>query len=136
MPNDYFTLDEAHTALPKLRELVSEARELKRRADAKILLWRVNEDLDPVEMVMERGQVEFLLGEMERRLEAVRAMGCRVKDIDRGLVDFPGWIPGRGDVYLCWRLGEERISFWHLRTEGYDARKPIESSLFSLRKFL
>ena len=135
MPNDYFTLNEAHAALPKLREWVSEARELKRRADAKILLWRVHEDPDPVEMAMARGQVEFLLGEVGRRLEAVHAMGCLVKDIDRGLVDFPGWIPGQGNVYLCWRLGEERISFWHLRTEGYDARKPIESSLFSLRKF-
>jgi hypothetical protein len=135
MPNDYFTLEEAHATLPKLRELVREARDLKRRADAKIILWRVLDAPDPVEHAMARGQVEFLLAEVGRRIESVHAMGCLVKDIDKGLVDFPGWIPGQGNVYLCWRLGEDQITYWHLRTEGYDARKPIQTSLFSLRKF-
>lgn len=135
MPNDYFTLAEAQAVLPKLRELVGEARELKRRADAKIVLWRLGEEMDPVEGALARGQVEFLLAEIGRRLETVHAMGCLVKDIDKGLVDFPGWIPGQGNVYLCWKLGEDRISFWHLRTEGFSSRKPVESPLFSLRKF-
>ncbi len=135
MPNDYFTLEEAHALLPNVRNLMGEARELKRRADAKIILGRVLDTPDPVQLAMARGQVEFLLAEATRRLESVRAMGCLVKDIDKGLVDFPGWIPGQGNVYLCWRLGEERISFWHLRSEGFDSRKPIDSSLFSLRKF-
>jgi hypothetical protein len=135
MPNDYFTLEEAHAVLPKIRDLVGEARELKRRADAKIVLWRVGEDADPVERALARGQVEFLLGEIGRRLETIHAMGCLVKDIDKGLIDFPGWIPGQGNVYLCWKLGEDRISFWHLRTEGFSSRKPVESTLFSLRKF-
>jgi hypothetical protein len=135
MPNDYFTLEEAQAALPKLRDLVREARDLKRRADAKIILWRVFEAANPVEQVVARGQIEFLLAEAGRRIEAVHAMGCLMKDIDKGLVDFPAWIPGQGNVYLCWRLGEEQISYWHLRTEGFAARKPIQTTLFSLRKF-
>lgn len=120
--------------LPKVRDLMSEARELKGRADAKIILGRVLDTPDPVQLALARGQIEFLLAETTRRLETIRAMGCLVKDIDKGLVDFPSWIPGQGNIYLCWRLGEERISFWHLRTEGFDSRKPIIASLFSIRK--
>ncbi len=135
MPNDYFTLEEAQAMLPKVRDLMAEGRELKRRADAKIILGRVLDTPDPVQLAMARGQVEFLLAEATRHLEAIRAMGCLVKDIDKGLVDFPSWVPGQGNVFLCWRLGEERISFWHLRTEGFDSRKRIDSALFSLRKF-
>jgi hypothetical protein len=55
MPNDYFTLEEAHAVLPKINELVGEARELKRRADAKIVLWRIGEDADPVEKSLGQG---------------------------------------------------------------------------------
>jgi hypothetical protein len=134
MPNDYFTLDEAQAALPQLTEWMGEARELKRRSDQKIALWRDHVPEGTVEMVLARGEVEFLLAEVGRRLDLIRGMGCLVKDIDRGLVDFPAWIPGDGKVYLCWQLGEERVSFWHSLSEGFSGRKPVNAALFSLRK--
>ena len=48
-----------------------------------------------------------------------------VKDLNAGLLDFPA-IMNNEEVYLCWRLGEERIRFWHRQDEGFAARKPIE----------
>ncbi|MBL8023120.1 MAG: DUF2203 domain-containing protein [Elusimicrobia bacterium] len=135
MPNGYFTLDEAQAALPQLTEWLGEARELKRRSDVKIALWRDRVPEGPVDMALARGEVEFLLAEVGRRLDLIREFGCLVKDIDQGLLDFPAWIPGDGKVYLCWKLGEERVSFWHALSEGFDGRKPVNAALFSLRKF-
>ncbi len=134
MPNDYFTLDEAQNALPRLKELLGEARELKSRADAKILYWKEKGSDNPVDLAMARGQVEFLLLETRRRVDLIHKEGVVVKDIDRGLLDFPGWIPGEGYVYLCWRWGEQKVVFWHRRSEGFAGRKPLDASVFSLRK--
>jgi hypothetical protein len=52
-------------------------------------------------------------------------MGIEVKDIDMGLVDFRSNMDGR-EVYLCWKLGEEHISFWHELHTGYASRQPLD----------
>jgi hypothetical protein len=48
-----------------------------------------------------------------------------VKDLDIGLLDFPALLNNE-EVYLCWRLGEERIRFYHSQEEGFSGRKPID----------
>jgi hypothetical protein len=58
-------------------------------------------------------------------LDRISSTGCVVKDLEIGLLDFPALINNE-EVYLCWRLGEERIRFWHRQDEGFTARKPIE----------
>lgn len=58
-------------------------------------------------------------------LEKIQSTGCVVKDLDTGLLDFPA-IVNNEEVYLCWRLGEERIRFYHRQDEGFAGRKPIE----------
>ncbi len=66
------------------------------------------------------------LGEaIKAALERIEATGCVVKDLDVGLLDFPSVI-GNEEVYLCWRLGEDRIRFWHRQDEGFAGRKPID----------
>ena len=52
-------------------------------------------------------------------------IGCHVKDLDMGLVDFPTVFRGV-EVYLCWKLGEPHIAFWHGTDEGFGGRKPID----------
>ena len=51
-----------------------------------------------------------------------------MKDLEMGLVDFPS-LRGGQEIYLCWKLGEERIQYWHGLTEGYAGRKPLDDSL-------
>ena len=51
--------------------------------------------------------------------------GCLVKDLDTGLVDFPTLFRGV-EVYMCWKLGEPAIEFWHSTEEGFAGRKPID----------
>ena len=61
-------------------------------------------------------------------LEGIRALGGDVKDLDLGLVDFPGRREGQ-DILLCWRLGEKRIQFWHTPDEGFAGRRPIDPEM-------
>src|SRR5271169_6496711 len=58
-------------------------------------------------------------------VEKIQSIGCVVKDLEKGLVDFPARMHNE-DVYLCWRLGEPRIRFWHRQDEGFANRKPID----------
>jgi hypothetical protein len=62
---------------------------------------------------------------IQTAIERIHATGCVVKDIEVGLLDFPARMNGE-DVYLCWRLGEDRIRFYHRQDEGFSGRKPID----------
>jgi hypothetical protein len=66
-----------------------------------------------------------LSGAIQTALEKIHATGCVVKDLEVGLLDFPARINGE-PVYLCWRLGEDRIRFYHGQDEGFAGRKPID----------
>ena len=64
----------------------------------------------------------------ERLVEIVNRIqdtGVLVKDLDVGLVDFPSLLEGE-EIYLCWKLGEEHIAFWHGIDEGFAGRKPLD----------
>jgi hypothetical protein len=59
-----------------------------------------------------------------RGMAQLQALGVVVKDLDRGLIDFPHRREGR-EVYLCWEYGEERIDYWHETDSGYSGRQPL-----------
>jgi hypothetical protein len=61
-------------------------------------------------------------------LERIRAIGGDVKDLDMGLVDFPGR-RGNDDILLCWRLGEKRIEYWHTIEGGFASRRPLDERI-------
>jgi hypothetical protein len=62
---------------------------------------------------------------MRSALTHILETGCIIKDLDTGLLDFPSRINNE-DVYLCWRLGEDRIRFYHRQDEGFAGRKPLD----------
>ncbi|MBZ5585652.1 MAG: DUF2203 domain-containing protein [Acidobacteriia bacterium] len=72
-----------------------------------------------------RDRLEAAAGQLRESVERVQELGCLVKDLDMGLVDFPTLFRGTG-VYLCWKLGEPGIQFWHGEDEGFAGRKPID----------
>jgi hypothetical protein len=55
----------------------------------------------------------------------IQDSGVVVKDLDVGLVDFPSLLDGE-EIYLCWKLGEEHVGFWHGIDEGFAGRKPLD----------
>ncbi len=70
-------------------------------------------------------QVGVAFLEVRRLLEALEESGIVLRDIDRGLLDFPAVIGG-DEVYLCWELGEDEVDYWHRLDSGYRGRQPLD----------
>jgi len=74
-----------------------------------------------------RQERDKLVAAIKEAVERIEETGCVVKDLDVGLIDFPTLIDDE-TVYLCWKLGEKRIFYWHRMDEGFARRKPIEDA--------
>ena len=121
----HFSSEEANSLLPKLTPLLAQLQEAKQEmtdAEAHELL----SDAAPSNGGGEPGQqvgVAFL--EVRRLLETLEEAGIVLRDIDRGLVDFPALVDGR-EIYLCWELGEDEVAYWHELESGYGGRRPLD----------
>jgi len=132
MPPGQFTLDEAERLLPRLTDLLAELRARKeeyerfgRQAGELSLKMRGNGHVMEGEAKAAQEGLERSLAAVNGLVEQVREMGCELKDIDQGLIDFRAEMDGR-EVYLCWKLGEERIDWWHELETGFAGRQPLE----------
>jgi hypothetical protein len=70
-------------------------------------------------------RVDEGMAEVAGCVKAITELGVQVKDLDRGLVDFPSVRHGE-DVLLCWHVGEDEIRYWHGADEGFAGRKPLD----------
>jgi hypothetical protein len=121
----YFTVEEANALIPELTMLIERIRLIKAEVTSNIV---------ELEAVVNKaranggyGKGTTYLSKITRfydYLNQIEEMGCLLRDIDLGIVDFPSIHDGRV-VYLCWKLGEERVSFWHEVDAGFAGRKPI-----------
>lgn len=127
----YFSVSEAASLLPRLSEMLGALRRVRDHAILKKtqvdLLWQQLSEGKPV--LGKLGEEQRELDDLTSRLVAVardiEATGCILRDVDLGLVDFPLRASGGATVFLCWRLGEAAIAFWHGTDEGFAGRKPI-----------
>jgi hypothetical protein len=132
MPPRYFTLEEANDALGGLRplaeEMVAYRRELveaqTQRAALGAQVGANGGDLTPSDFAEADAELERAASELARRVEEIQAAGVLVKDLDRGLLDFPA-LRGGEEVLLCWQVGEDEIRYWHGLDEGFAGRKPL-----------
>ena len=135
----YFTLDQAHRTLPHVEDTIRRAIDLKAEYESaeeelRELTRRV---MASGGMMVDREHVGNLrhtrdesVSKLKTAIETVQELGCVVKDLDIGLLDFPTLYKGQ-EVYLCWRLGEASIEFWHGVDEGFRGRKPIDSEFLA-----
>lgn len=117
-----FTLDEASAELEDLRRLLPELREARRA------LISASRRIDEA-VAVDGGGVEggdwFRAQTILRgHLEWLVSRGILLRDPETGLVDFPAERDGRV-VFLCWRLGEPAIAWYHDRAAGYSGRRPL-----------
>jgi len=70
-------------------------------------------------------RLQRLAGEVSAAVERINAMGCLVKDLEQGLVDFYS-LRDDEPVFLCWQFGEPAVSHWHPLDGGFASREPIE----------
>ena len=129
-----FTLVEAQSLIPEVERLLREALEAKDEyQDAEQAIREFSEHVmmmggvmvDRERALVARSRRDEAASRLRGRIESVLETGCLVKDLDIGLVDFPTLFRG-AEVYLCWKLGESGIAFWHGVDEGFRGRKPID----------
>jgi hypothetical protein len=127
----HFTVDEANELVslltPVLEDLrqvhhrmweaVSEVREFEQRAAA-------NGHGEGSKIFDPQFDVSKIQSELEQRLRYLQGIGVVLKDIEEGILDFPTRMHGR-EVYLCWKLGEDRIAYWHDVETGFAGRQPL-----------
>jgi hypothetical protein len=126
-----FTVEEANALLPRVRELVVQMQARRQEAE------EARQEFEQLDASKARGngydmkreqlasRITDKMRAIRQSLEAIQEIGCQVKDIDMGLVDFPGLRNGE-IVNLCWRLGEEKIEYWHTLNTGFTSRQPID----------
>lgn len=125
----HFTIDQARALLPDLRKrlaaiqaLLGEIHASRQAAgEKKLRILRGNG----------KGPVVTGLGpkisDVQSRIEQIADLGIQIKDIERGLIDFPHFLKGdpTHEVFLCYELCEETIGYWHEIEDGYPGRKPL-----------
>lgn len=129
-----FTLWEAERMLPQIRDWMREAVAAKSQYDeaeqavqslaARITMMGgivVNRE----QASEDRARREAAGRHLRSLLDNFEQSGVLVKDLEKGLADFPTLFRGE-EVYLCWKLDEEKIQFWHGTQEGFAGRKAID----------
>ena len=130
-----FTEEEANALVPQLEEIfllldpkLARLRELKDLVEDSEAYY--GEGLTGAPATDRESYADLLQAQadldrsVQADIDAVLALGCEVKDLHRGLVDFPARI-GNEVVYLCWQRGEDRIAWWHTLGSGFAGRKAL-----------
>ncbi len=127
-----FSREEADALLSQIAPILNQIRDLKRQND------ETRSALDDLQSTLKTNGhgLDVELSRLSRALQSSGAainglieratdLGVEVKDLEMGLVDFPSERDGR-KVYICWKLGEERVAFWHELSVGYASRQPLD----------
>jgi hypothetical protein len=121
----HYTVEEANALLPSVKPLLQrlrDARDMLTDSEAHDVL----SDAAPTNGGGEPGsQVGEAFLEVRRLLGTLEDAGIVVRDIDRGLIDFPAIREGE-EVYLCWELGEDEVEYWHDLESGYRGRQQLD----------
>ncbi len=137
----FFTVDEANQRLPLVRAIVDDIVHLyrdvhdrrERLAKMRQRSGSVQRDKDNVyseEVQQIEEELEKDIVRVDEFVDELRELGVILQDPIVGLIDFPTLIDGR-EAYLCWRLGEEEIGFWHEIDAGFQGRQSLLEKSFS-----
>jgi len=140
----FYDLDDANAVLPELSGIVGVLGE--QRADLVRLRDEVlaagiaggegapttvggspaSSEVSPIssELRLTRLRMQGLIDQMAAGVARIDALGLTLRDIEKGLVDFPALVSGR-QIWLCWKLGETSIGWWHGLDTGFDGRRPL-----------
>lgn len=131
----FYTIDAANERFPEVRELLLLLRdqrdELVRLRD-RLLELRVEEAADADEPAGDAGaeagritlRIQGVVDQMQASVARIDGWGITLRDIDSGLIDFPALVMGR-QVWLCWRLGEGDVDWWHELDVGFAGRRRL-----------
>ena len=132
----FFDIDAANQALievePLLANLADQRLELIRLRDRTLAAHQAAgvgpaeavEPMDAAEARRIKLRMQGVIDQMSAAVARIDALGITLRDIERGLIDFPAMANGR-QIWLCWQLGEGPIAFWHDLETGFGSRRPL-----------
>ncbi|MDE2823082.1 MAG: DUF2203 domain-containing protein [Chloroflexota bacterium] len=132
MADRHYTHEEAEGALPWVRDAIDAMRvatlellDARTKLSALLETIRSNGGSTHDEEVHDlRSRVEKSTESLRQPLEEFENREIIIRDLQRGLIDFPALRDGR-EIYLCWLYGEDRIDFWHELDTGFAGRQPL-----------
>ena len=117
-----YTQEEANALLPELRASLRTIQQARR------VILEGAERVGRTAPLNGGGEVtqEYwdAMATLRREVESIVERGIVLRDPERGLIDFPGRVEGR-EVFLCWRLDEDRVGWWHGPESGFSGRHPL-----------
>ena len=126
-PDRLFSLPEANRLIPSLEEHLSAVKK------GKTVLVHTKDEIKKASQNAQFRGGSFVaphyiaaLEQINDNLQKIHEMGVLIKDVEMGLCDFPHLHEGRV-VYLCWKLGESEVGWWHEVDTGYASRQPLRS---------
>jgi hypothetical protein len=129
----FFDIDAANQALvevgPLLATLADQRAELIRLRDRTLAAHASassggGSEIDEDEAQVIRLRMQGIVDQMAAAVARIDGIGITLRDIERGLIDFPALAGGR-QVWLCWELGEQDVAFWHELDTGFGSRRPL-----------
>jgi hypothetical protein len=122
----YFSVEEANRLIPQLKTIIEQLRQgqrrlLRHRPTAESVAQQAGGNGGSAAAVAYLAEYSQTFG---RGVAQLQALGVVLKDVERGLIDFPHQRAGR-EVYLCWEYGEEHIDYWHETDSGYGGRQAL-----------
>ena len=123
----YYDIDSANARLTELRPILTALRDARDEVAAgqlRLTKLAADEGADPARIAQEQQGLTVTVQSMERAVRQIDAWGVTLRDIGTGLVDFPALVNGR-PIWLCWKLGEDDIAFWHELDAGIAGRRPL-----------
>ena len=142
MGEETFDLEQAEKLLPRLERLLRIALESRRLVSevereyaslVKSICLTGGRSVDIAHFSRRKQEKEEGDARLQESVREIEQHGCVLKDLDIGLLDFPCRVGDR-EAYLCWRLGEPSIQFWHMTDEGFAGRKPIDEKFLGQLK--
>jgi hypothetical protein len=138
----FFTPEQANQALPLVRAITTDLAHLsrdvieRRERLTRLMAGREIEAGDPYgeEVAEVERELEFDTKRLNEYVEELRQLGVEPKNGPEGLVDFPARMDGR-EVYLCWKLGEPEVLFWHHLDAGFAGRQPLTADVGAADEF-
>jgi len=122
----HFTVAQARALLPKLRKKFEQIHSLYAE------LQELQDDYVKVQMLIRSNGhgpkntgFEARAVELQTLVQEIIEEGIQIKDIARGLIDFPHIRDDGEEVFLCWELSEDDLRFWHRIEDGYPGREPL-----------
>jgi hypothetical protein len=123
----FYDIDSANARLEELKPLLTALRKARDEVAAgqlRLAALQDVDDADPALLLREQEGMTLTVKRMEQAVRQIDAWGVTLRDIGTGLVDFPALVNGR-PIWLCWKLGEGEIGYWHELDTGIAGRKPL-----------